>query len=162
MNYKEDLKEINKLIDQAKNIENLLRKSEIRIGKKSDFKITGYLGRNFLGDIIRSSKVSAINLDIGKLQREILDFHKNLMLYNEDLARKVDLPVKLEDFVSSKTVLSDIKLRTQMRLKELEVQKLLARMRTITKKLSKEKEKIYYNYKKEQELESFKKEKITF
>lgn len=156
MNYKKELNQINRLEAQAVGILAMLKRSEKRIGNTSDFTISGLFGRNLFGDMIRGSKVSTINSTIGRLQREILDFHKNLLLFDEDLARKVDLPVKLERFVSSKTPVSDIKLRTQMRSKELEVARLQANMRTIIKRLEKEKEKIYYEVKKEEELESFK------
>lgn len=158
MNYKREINEIDKLICQAMDILALLQRSEKRIGSKADFTLTGHVGRNALGDFIRSSKVSTINSDIGRLQEELLDFHKNLLLYDEDLARKVDLPVKLEQFRGSRTAVADIKLRTQMRSKELEVAKLQAKMKTIIKKLTKEKEKVYYKMKKEAEFETFKEE----
>lgn len=156
MNYKDDINEINKLINQARDILFMLEKSEKRIGGRADFTLTGLVGRNALGDIIRGSKVYTINSDIGRLQAKLLDFHKNLLLYDEDLAKKVDLPVKLEQFRTSRTAVADIKLRTQMRSKVLEVAKLQAKMRTIIRKLRKEKEKIHYNMKKEAELEEFK------
>lgn len=157
MTYKNDIKTIDKLIFQARGILSMLERSEKRIGNKADFTLTGLVGRNAVGDFIRNSKVLTINSDIGRLQSELLDFHKNLMLFDEDLAAKVDLPVKLEEFRTARTAISDIKLRTQMRSKKLEVAKIQVKMKTIIKKLIKEKEKISYNIKKEEELETFKK-----
>lgn len=156
MNNKQDIKEINKLINQSKDILNLLKGAEKRIGSNANFKITGLAGRNFLGDFIRNSKVSTINSSIGRLQSKLLTLHKDLLLYDESLAKKIDLPVKLEEFKSSRTVVSDIKLRVKMRSKELEVQKIKQKIKTLIRKLVKEREKIYYNIKKEAELKKFK------
>lgn len=156
MTYKNQIKDIDKLINQAMDILGLLKRSEKRIGNKADFTLTGLVGRNFLGDFIRNSKVSTINANIGRIQEELLDFHKNLLLFDENLARKVDLPVKLEEFKTARTACSDIKLRTKMRSKELEVQKLQAKMKSIVKRLVKKREKVLYNIKKEEELETFK------
>lgn len=156
MNYKQDIKEINKLINQSKDILSLLVRAERRIGGKSNFTISGLAGRNFLGDFIRNSKVSTINSSIGRIQTELLTLHKDLLLFDESLAKKIDLPVKLEEFKTSRSVISDIKLRVNMRSKELEVQKIKQKIKTLIKKLVKEREKIYYNIKKEAELKKFK------
>lgn len=156
MKYKQDIKEIDKLISQSKDILGLLERAEKRIAVNTNFTISGLAGRNFFGDLIRNSKVTTINSTIGRLQTALLALHKDLLLFDESLAKNIDLPIKLEEFKSSRTAISDIKLRVKMRSKELEVQKLQPKIRTLIKKLVKEKEKIYYNNKKEAELNSFK------
>lgn len=155
MNYKKDIKQVDKLIKQAKSVYALIERSEKRIAGNASFKISGFLGRNFFGDLIRNNKVSSINSTIEKLQEELLSFQKDLLLFDDNLARKLDLPVKLAEFSSSRTVFSDIILRTKMRTKEMEVLKLKGKIKTIVKRLYKEREKINYNMRKEAELKHF-------
>ena len=60
------IKEINKLLDEAREALGVLQRASIRVGKASDYSITGLVGRNIVGDFLRSNKNNVINKSIDR------------------------------------------------------------------------------------------------
>ena len=54
--YENDrIKEIDKLLDEARDALGVLQRATKRVGKASDYSLTGLVGRNMLGDFLRSN-----------------------------------------------------------------------------------------------------------
>lgn len=154
-NLSAKLNQINKLIKEGQELLALIEKSERTIAKRNDFSLTGLLGRNAIGDFVRNTKVRTINSSIDKIQEDVLKYQKNLAIYDTKYAYYLDLPYKLQEFKSSRTAISDILLRTNMRKKGLEVAKIKNRLVILIKKLIKEEKKIEISIRKQIELEEF-------
>lgn len=149
------IKEINKLLDEAIEALGVLQRASKRVGKTSDYSVTGLIGRNILGDFLRANKNNTINKSIDRTQDVLLKLHANLLTFDPKLASILDLPYKLSQFSSPRSTLSDIKLRINMRKKQLEIQNAERRLITLIKKLSKEKSKEINKIKHSIELKSF-------
>lgn len=149
------IKEINKLLDEAREALGVLQRASRRVGKSSDYSVTGLIGRNIVGDFLRANKNNTINKSIDRTQDVLLKLHANLLLFDPKLASILDLPYKLSQFSSPRNALSDMKLRIDMRKKQLEIQNAERRLITLIKKLSKEKAKEINKIKKSIELRSF-------
>lgn len=151
------IKEINKLLDEAREALGVLQRASRRVGKSSDYSVTGLIGRNIVGDFLRANKNNTINKSIDRTQDVLLKLHANLLLFDPKLASILDLPYKLSQFSSPRNALSDMKLRINMRKKQLEIQNAERRLITLIKKLSKEKSKEINKIKHSIELKSFEK-----
>lgn len=151
------IKEINKLLDEAREALGVLQRASKRVGKTSDYSVTGLIGRNIVGDFLRANKNNTINKSIDRTQDVLLKLHANLLLFDPKLASILDLPYKLSQFSSPRNALSDMKLRINMRKKQLEIQNAERRLITLIKKLSKEKSKEINKIKHSIELKSFEK-----
>lgn len=149
------IKEINKLLDEAKNALGVLQRASRRVGKVSDYSITGLVGRNIVGNFLRANKNNTINKSINRIQDVLLKLHTNLLTFDPKLASILDLPYKLSEFSSPRNALSDMKLRIDMRKKQFDIQKSEKKLITLIKKLSKEKSKEINKIKKSIELKSF-------
>lgn len=149
------IKEINKLLDEAKNALGVLQRASRRVGKASDYSITGLVGRNIVGNFLRANKNNTINKSIDRIQDVLLKLHTNLLTFDPKLASILDLPYKLSEFSSPRNALSDMKLRIDMRKKQFDIQKSEKKLITLIKKLSKEKSKEINKIKKSIELKSF-------
>lgn len=149
------IKEINKLLDEAKNALGVLQRASRRVGKVSDYSITGLVGRNFVGNFLRANKNNTINKSIDRTQDVLLKLHANLLIFDPKLASILDLPYKLSEFSSPRNAFSDMKLRIDMRKKQFDIQKSEKKLITLIKKLSKEKSKEINKIKKSIELKSF-------
>lgn len=149
------IKEINKLLDEAKNALGVLQRASRRVGKVSDYSITGLVGRNIVGNFLRANKNNTINKSIDRIQDVLLKLHTNLLTFDPKLASILDLPYKLSEFSSPRNALSDMKLRIDMRKKQFDIQKSEKKLITLIKKLSKEKSKEINKIKKSIELKSF-------
>ena len=148
-------KEINKLLDEAKNALGVLQRASRRVGKVSDYSITGLVGRNIVGNFLRANKNNTINKSIDRIQDVLLKLHTNLLTFDPKLASILDLPYKLSEFSSPRNALSDMKLRIDMRKKQFDIQKSEKKLINLIKKLSKEKSKEINKIKKSIELKSF-------
>lgn len=151
------IKEIDRLLDKTKEAISVLNRSTRRIGKASNFKLTGYLGRNVVGDFIRSNKNQSINKAIERVQDTLLELHSDLLVFDPKLKDFIELPYKLSQFSSVRNPVRDIKLRVDMRKKKLDIQKSEKKLITLIKKLNKEKSKEINRLKKEAELKLYKK-----
>lgn len=149
------IKEINKLLDEAKNALGVLQRASRRVGKVSDYSITGLVGRNIVGNFLRANKNNTINKSIDRIQDVLLKLHTNLLTFDPKLASILDFPYKLSEFSSPRNALSDMKLRIDMRKKQFDIQKSEKKLITLIKKLSKEKSKEINKIKKSIELKSF-------
>lgn len=149
------IREINKLLDEAKNALGVLQRASRRVGKVSDYSITGLVGRNIVGNFLRANKNNTINKSIDRIQDVLLKLHTNLLTFDPKLASILDLPYKLSEFSSPRNALSDMKLRIDMRKKQFDIQKSEKKLITLIKKLSKEKSKEINKIKKSIELKSF-------
>ena len=149
------IKEINKLLDEAKNALGVLQRASRRVGKVSDYSITGLVGRNIVGNFLRANKNNTINKSIDRIQDVLLKLHTNLLTFDPKLASILDLPYKLSEFSSPRNAFSDMKLRIDMRKKQFDIQKSEKKLITLIKKLSKEKSKEINKIKKSIELKSF-------
>ena len=130
------IKEINKLLDEAREALGVLQRASIRVGKASDYSIT-------------------INKSIDRTQDVLLKLHADLLIFDPNLASILDLPYKLSEFSRPRNALSDMKLRIDMRKKKLDIQKSEKKLITLIKKLSKEKSKEINKIKRDIELKSF-------
>ena len=74
------IKEINKLLDEAREALGVLQRASIRVGKASDYSITGLVGRNIVGDFLRSNKNNVINKSIDRSQDVLLKLHADLLI----------------------------------------------------------------------------------
>ena len=104
---------------------------------------------------MRGNKVSSVNSNVDRAQRAILDFHANLLLFDEKLANKVSLPSKMSEFSSANGKPSDIAIRTNMRLKEFDITKSKRNIQSIIRRLESEKKKATYEILKERELDQY-------
>ena len=152
--YKLKLNQVEDLLRQAKDVENLLARAESKINGKYDFSSHQVLRGNFLGN-----KVSAVNNNIDRAQQALLDFHANILLFDEKLANKISLPSKMSEFSSANGKGSDIAIRTNMRLKEFDITKAKRTMQTIIRRLESERKKAAYEISKEKELFEYEKDK---
>ncbi|WP_297280963.1 hypothetical protein [uncultured Anaerococcus sp.] len=153
--YQLKLKQVESLLRQAKDVFNLLDRAERKIDGKYDYPSHQALRGNFLGNFLRGNKVSAINSNIDRSQQALLDFHANLVLFDERLANKISLPSKMSEFSSANGKTSDIAIRTNMRFKEFDVTKSKRSMQTIIRRLESEKKKALYEIAKEKELSEY-------
>lgn len=149
------IKEIDKLLDEARDALGVLQRATKRVGKASDYSLTGLVGRNIVGDFLRSNKNNSINKDIDRSQDVLLSLHSNLLTFDPKLASIIDLPYKLSQFSSPRNPISDMKLRIDMRKKKLDIQKSEKKLITLIKKLSKERSKEINKIKKSIELKAF-------
>lgn len=152
----ERIKEIDRLIDKVQYALGVLNRSTRRVGNVADFKLTGLLGRNIVGDFIRNSKNNSINKAIDRSQDILLNLHSDLLLFDPRLASIIDLPYKLSQYGSTRNALSDMKLRIGMRKKKFDIQMAEKKLITLIKKLVKEKSKEINKLKMEAELELYK------
>lgn len=157
--YKLKLKQIEALLRQAKDLENLLKRAEKKIDGKYDYPSNGLFRGNFFANFLRGNKVNAINNNVDRAQQAILDFHANLLLFDEKLANKISLPSKMSEFSSANGKASDIAIRTNMRLKEFDLTKSKRTIQTIIRRLESEKKKAAYEIAKEWELAEYQKDK---
>lgn len=158
-NYKLRLKEIESLILKAKDVFRDLEVSEKKIGKKYNFSANSLLRGNFFGNLIRSNKVNLVNSNIDRCQQALLDFHSDLLLFDEFLADKLILPSKMSEFSQANGKFSDIAIRTNMRLKEFDLRKAKRSLETIIRRLEGERKKVLYEISKLDELNSYEKNK---
>ena len=157
--YKLKLKQIENLLRQAKDVESQLQRAEKKIDGKYDYPSHGLLRGNFFGNFLRGNKVSAVNNNVDRAQQALLDFHANLLLFDERLANKISLPSKMSEFSSANGKASDIAIRTNMRLKEFDLTKSKRTIQTIIRRLESERKKAAYEISKEKELAEYKKDK---
>ena len=153
--YKLKLKEIESLLREAKDVESLLQRAEKKIDSKYEYSTHQALRGNFIGNFLRGNKVSSVNSNVDRAQRAILDFHANLLLFDEKLANKVSLPSKMSEFSSANGKPSDIAIRTNMRLKEFDITKSKRNIQSIIRRLESEKKKATYEILKERELDQY-------
>lgn len=154
------LKQVEALLSQAKTVLNQLERSEKKINGKYDFNTHSLLRGNFLGNFLRGNKVSAVNSNVDRAQQALLDFHANLLLFDEHLASKIFLPSKMSEFSSANGKASDIAIRTNMRLKQFDVTKAKRSLETVIRRLESEAKKTRYEISKEKELLDYKEDKI--
>lgn len=150
------LKQVEALLSQAKTVLNQLERSEKKINGKYDFNAHSLLRGNFLGNFLRGNKVSAVNSNVDRAQQALLDFHANLLLFDEHLASKIFLPSKMSEFSSANGKASDIAIRTNMRLKQFDVTKAKRSLETVIRRLESEAKKTRYEISKEKELLDYK------
>lgn len=153
------LKQVEALLSQAKTVLNQLERSEKKINGKYDFNTHSLLRGNFLGNFLRGNKVSAVNSNVDRAQQALLDFHANLLLFDEHLASKIFLPSKMSEFSSANGKASDIAIRTNMRLKQFDVTKAKRSLETVIRRLESEAKKTRYEISKEKELLDYKEDK---
>lgn len=153
------LKQVETLLSQAKTVLNQLERSEKKINGKYDFNTHSLLRGNFLGNFLRGNKVSAVNSNVDRAQQALLDFHANLLLFDEHLASKIFLPSKMSEFSSANGKASDIAIRTNMRLKQFDVTKAKRSLETVIRRLESEAKKTRYEISKEKELLDYKEDK---
>ena len=154
------LRKIESTLRQAKDVLSQLERSERKIEGKYDFNSHSLLRGNFFGNFLRGNKVSAVNSNIDRAQQALLDFHANLLLFDEDLAKKIYLPSKMSEFSSANGKASDIAIRTNMRLKQFDITKAKRSLQTVIRRLESEEKKTRYEIAKEKELEEYKKDKL--
>lgn len=155
-------KRLNDIEDILKDAYKLLREiegCEKRIDGKYSYSSAGFLRGNFLGNLMRGSRVNAVNRSIDDAQQALLDFHAKLLLFDEAMANKLVLPSKMSEFSSAKGKMSDITLRTNMRLKEFDLTKSKRSLQTIIRRLEGERKKAAYELEKEAELYEYHKDK---
>lgn len=150
------IKEIDRILDKARYALAVLNRSTRRVGRAADFKLTGLVGRNILGDFLRSNKNNSINKAIDRSQDILLNLHSDLLLFDPKLAEIIDLPHKLTQFSSTRNRISDMKVRIDMRRKKLEVQKAEKKLIRLIKRLVWEKSKELDRLKMEAELKLYK------
>ena len=157
--YSLKLKQVESLLSQAKTALNQLERSEKKIDGKYDFNTNSLLRGNFLGNFLRGNKVSAVNSNVDRAQQALLDFHANLLLFDEHLASKIFLPSKMSEFSSANGKASDISIRTNMRLKQFDVTKAKRSLQTVIRRLESEAKKTRYEISKRKELLEYKEDK---
>ena len=158
--YQLQLKKLESILRQAKDVLSQLERSERKIEGKYDFNSHSLLRGNFFGNFLRGNKVSAVNSNIDRSQQALLDLHANLLLFDEDLAKKIYLPSKMSEFSSANGKASDIAIRTNMRLKQFDITKAKRSLQTVIRRLESEEKKTRYEIAKEKELEEYKKDKL--
>lgn len=156
--YKKRLNDVDSLLREAKDVESQLERAEKKIDGKYEIPNHGLLRGNFLGNFLRGNKVNAVNNNIDRSQQSLLDFHAKLLLFDRNLADKLRLPSKMSEFSSADGKVSDIAVRTNMRLKEFDVTKSKRALQTVIRRLENEKKKAAYEVSKEKELREYKKD----
>lgn len=159
LDFNKRLNDIEDILKDAYRVLNQIESSEKRIDGKYDFTSAGLFRGNFLGDFLRGNKVSSVNRSIDDAQQAILDFHARLLLFDQSLADKLKLPSKMSEFSAADGKLSDIAVRTNMRLKEFDVTKAKRSLQTIIRRLEGERKKAAYELEKEAELYEYHKDK---
>lgn len=157
--FNKRLHDIENILKHAKDVESLLERGESKVDGKYDFSTNSLLRGNFLGNFLRGNKVSAVNKNIDRAQQALLDLHAELLLFDQDLAGKLVLPSKMSEFSSADGKLSDIAVRTNMRMKEFDLTKSKRSLQTIIRRLESEAKKARYELEKEAELKEYKKDK---
>lgn len=147
------LNQIDKLLKEALKLKELLEIKERKIGHSASFAISGYVGRNGLGDLLRKGKVSSINTSLDKVQKELLDFHKDLALFDDRLANRLELPSKLSEVGQTRNPVSDIILRSEMRKKEFEVTRQIRKLDSIIDSLTRYKKMEIFKLRKEKQMD---------
>lgn len=153
--YQLKLKKLESILRQANDVLSQLERSERKIEGKYDFNSHSLLRGNFFGNFLRGNKVSAVNSNIDRAQQALLDLHANLLLFDEDLAKKIYLPSKMSEFSSANGKASDIAIRTNMRLKQFDITKAKRSLQTVIRRLESEEKKVYYDIAKEKELDEY-------
>lgn len=157
--YNRRLNQIEALLKEARDVHSQIERSEKKVDGKYDFTANGLLRGNIFGNFLRGNKVSAVNSNINRAQQAILDFHANLLLFDQALADKLILPSKMSEFSSANGKASDIAVRTNMRLKEFDLTKSKRSLETVIRRLTSEAKKASYELDKEAELEEYQKNK---
>ena len=140
--------EVDKYIKDARKIYNDILISSRRVGKSSDFTGKKFLRGNILGDFLRANKNHNANKSIGRIQEELLDFHSNLLLFDEKLANKLYLPSKVSEYSNINGKIADIAFRSKLRMKEVDISKSARSVQKVLMKLLSEKRKIAYDIRK--------------
>lgn len=144
--YKKQV-EVDKFIKDARALLVSLKVHALKVGKNSDFTSSRFLRGNFLGNILRSNKNKNVNKNIGRVQDEILHFHKNLLIFDEKLASMIHLPSLTSDYYPVAGKISDIGFRMKLRLKEEDIRKAQRSVEKILRRLIAQKKKIAYDIK---------------
>ena len=153
--YQLKLKQVKSLLREAKDALYQLERSERKIENKYNYPTHGALRGNFFGNFLRGNKVSQVNSNVDRAQQALLDFHANLLLFDEKLANKISLPSKMSEFSSANCKASDIAIRTNMRLKQFDITKAKRSLQTVIRRLESEEKKVYYDIAKEKELDEY-------
>lgn len=141
IDYDLRLRHIEDLLIEAKEVFSQLERAEKKINKKYDYTTHGALRGGFLGNFIRGNRVSAVNSNIDRSQEALLNFHSNLLLFDQRLANKINLPSKMSEFSSANGKASDIAIRTNMRLKQFDITKAKRSLQTVIRRLESEEKK---------------------
>lgn len=141
-----------KMIIKAKSVLRLLRTVEIKVRQKSDFTSLSLLRGNLVGNLIRSSKLSSVNKNLDKSQEAILNLHRDLLIFDENLAKILYLPTKITQYSTVRGKLADIAFRTNLRLKAKDISKAKRSVEKIIRRLEATSRRYAYDIKKYQEL----------
>lgn len=152
------LKNIDSSIDHGLDLIKLIERSRLKVKRSNSFLVSKYIGRNFLGDIIRSRKVSCINSNIDRIQEEILKFDSKIKLLDNSLSQNITLPYKLTEFETSRSKLSDLILRFKMRKKQLDIESTLRDIKIVVRRLIFLRNKIKYKMRNEEKIERIEKQ----
>ena len=101
---------------------------------------------------MRGNKAHSVNKNLDRSQKAILDFHRGLLLFDEKLAAMVYLPSKISEYSDINGKIADIAFRTNIRMKELDINKAARSIEKIIRRLEAQSRKYAYEIKKYQEL----------
>ncbi len=144
--------QVDKMIIKARSVLRLLNTTGRKVGSKSDFTGLNILRGNFLGNFMRGNKAHSVNKNLDRSQKAILDFHRDLLLFDEKLAAMVYLPSKISEYSDINGKIADIAFRTNIRMKELDINKAARSIEKIIRRLEAQSRKYAYEIKKYQEL----------
>lgn len=144
--------QVDKMIIKARSVLRLLETTSRKVGAKSDFTGKKFLRGNFLGDFLRGNKAHSVNKNLDRIQQALLDFHRDLLLFDENLAAMVYLPSKISEYSDIDGKLADIAFRTNIRMKELDINKARRSIEKIIRRLEAQSRKYAYDIKKYKEL----------
>ena len=144
MNIDLQIVETDKMIRKVRRVRAMIKQAMANMDKQYEFSTSTILRGNILGDIIRNKRTDKLNSNINTVQKELLRLEADLLLYDEDLARKLRLPAKMTNPARVDGIMGDIGLRTQMRYRQFDVAKSLRNVEKILDILEKDKKKLRF------------------
>ncbi len=144
MNIDLQIVKTDKMIRKVRQVRAMIKRAMANMDNQYEFTTSEIFRGNIFGDIIRNKRTDKLNSNINKVQKELLRLEADLLIYDEDLAKNLRLPAKMPRQARVDGIFGDIGLRTQMRMRELDVAKSLRNVEKILDDLEKEKKRLRF------------------
>ena len=137
MNIDLEIVKTDKMIRKVRQVRARIKLAMREMENQYSYTTSSLLRGNIFGDLIRKKRTDKLNATIGKVQQDLLNLEADLLLYDEDLAKRAEASRVYGSF-------DDIALRSRMRYREFDVAKSLRNLEKILDKLEDEKKRLRF------------------
>ena len=134
----------NKMIRRVRQVRAMVKLAMKNMDNQYAYSTSDWLRGNILGDFIRKKRTDKLNSLINKVQQAMLDLERDLLVYDENLAKSLRLPSKMAEAGKVTGIIDDIALRSKMRYKKFDVAKSLRNLDKVLARLEEDKNKLKF------------------